>query len=1144
MTFHVNAANTSNPTFDQQRPDNISNKKWSSLKSVAQEAKLLPTPVGIGGELSSFGNSVSVDGNRALVGAFNALGHGVVYIFDYDGSDWIETATLLGNDAFRRDEFGYSVSLDGDRALIGARYDDDHGSASGSVYVFELSGGSWGQTAKLTQGNAASSDQFGISVSLDGDRALVGAFNNDDNASNSGSAYVFEFNGGSWGQTAKLNASDGALNDLFGYSVSLSGGQALVGSYQDDDNGSESGSAYIFKLNGGSWGQTAKLIATDAAANDRFGYSVSLFNNRALIGAYQDDDNGNNSGSAYVFKRNAGVWEQTAKLTATDGAAHDQFGYSVSITSDRALIGAHFDDDNGNNSGSAYIFKRNGSSWAQTAKIVSGDGEKDDQFGYSVSLSSNRALVGAHQDDDNGNSSGSAYVFVRIGNNWVLENKLTPNDGASGNHFGYSVSLSAGRALIGANSDNDNGANSGSAYIFKRDGYNWEQTAKLTAPDAGAEDQFGYSVSLSNGYALISAVFNDVNGTDSGSAYIYKLVGNNWAHRATLTPDDGASYAWFGISVSLSGERALIGAFHDVDNEVNSGSAYIFERIGSNWEQTAKLIADDAGDGDEFGLSVSLSANRALIGAYRNADNGMNSGSAYIFELSDSSWQQTAKLTAADTEAYDQFGWAVSISGHNVLIGANRDDDAGYRSGSAYIYKSATFSVGVTVNGLDADNTIELTTNGQSLNFTGPGGPINFTNPINDGTAYAVVISSQPTSPNQTCTITGGNSGNNDGSGTISEADVEITATCVTTKYDINVSVTGLAATNSVSFANGADTLTISSDTTELISNLNDEATFNVSMTTQPETPNQICSFVGSNSGTLSGADVDITVTCITTKYDINVSVTGLAATNSVSFANASDTLTISSDTTELISNLDDETAFSILITVQPESPNQICSFVGSNSGVLAGANTTINIECVADQYTIGGSVTGLSSGNSVTLSINQGSEFLIVSANQNFVFLDAFDDGSDYDVVVFLQPSTPSQTCVINNDSGTLAGENITAIEIECSINSFFVGGSVTGIISDNNMLIQNNSYDLIITHDGAFVFTTPIFDQQSYSVTIDSQPNDPLQTCNIVNANGTISGGDIVNVFINCEFGDDLIYRHGFDSADGVSRDYWQQE
>ena len=270
---------------------------------------------------------------------------------------WVQEAMLRPSDGEFNDQFGNSVSCDGARVLIGAPTGQRQWHLClARFYLFGFDGTQWTEETKLTPSDGASYDQFGISVSLDGDRALIGAHEVDDNGSNSGSAYVFAFNGTTWWQEAKLTADDGMANDQFGISVSLDGTRALVGAHLDDDNGSDSGSAYVFYLDGINWLQEAKLTALDGEEDDLFGFSVSLDGNRALIGADQDDVNGFRSGSAYVFASDGQAWSQEANLIPTDGEMFHRFGRSVSLSGTRALVGASWDDDNGSAAGSAYLF--------------------------------------------------------------------------------------------------------------------------------------------------------------------------------------------------------------------------------------------------------------------------------------------------------------------------------------------------------------------------------------------------------------------------------------------------------------------------------------------------------------------------------------------------------------------------------------------------------------------------------------------------------------------------------------------------------------------------------------------------------------------------------------------------------------------
>jgi len=341
-----------------------------------------------------------------------------------------EIQKLLASDS-DSSSFGQSVSISGDRALIGAGYndlalvgfssDDAAGRrASGSAYVFKRDQtGAWVEMAKLVATDANDADFFGSAVALSGDRALVGA--PEDGGNNTGSAYIFEHDGsGTWLQVAKLKASDRGQFGLFGQSVSLSDDRALIGARGNVTDRKGAGLAYVYDRDEtGSWVEVAKLTASDAQEGANFGNSVSLSGDRALVGANRDSDAGFSSGSAYIFELDgARTWVEVAKLTASDARSKDMFGGSVSLSGNRALVGA--DRDHGGSpgavltdSGSAYLFERDGTgSWKELTKIIASDSAKLDYFGNSVALSDDQALIGAISDDnEGGTSAGSAYLF-------------------------------------------------------------------------------------------------------------------------------------------------------------------------------------------------------------------------------------------------------------------------------------------------------------------------------------------------------------------------------------------------------------------------------------------------------------------------------------------------------------------------------------------------------------------------------------------------------------------------------------------------------------------------------------------------------------------------------------------------------------
>ncbi len=1228
--------------IDQHRPEGISDAKWTALRSAVQEAKLLPSPEGVGGEGSYFGRSVSLDGNRALIGGPGVNGSGAVFVMDYDGTTWSESAILVPSDGLQGDLFGTSVSLSGDRALIGKNVHDIQGfvyvfdfdgsnwnetvklspadgipgdyfgfsvsllgdraligafrghnaqgvNESGAAYVFDFDGNNWSETTKLTASDAATNDNFGVSVSLSTDRVLIGAPGDDDFGISSGSAYIFEFDDNSWNEITKLNAVDGARQDSFGQTVSLSGDRVLVGASHDDDQGSNSGSAYVFEFDGNNWTETFKLTASDGASNDFFAHSMSLSGNRALIGAYKESFD---TGAVYVFDFDGNTWSETTKLTATDGTSDDYFGYSVSLSGNQSLIGAWGNDDQGSASGSAYVFDYDTSSWDETQKLLTvQESAVSDLFGYSVSLSGSRALIGAYGDNDDGNNSGSAYIFEYDGSNWIKTDKLNASDGItydsfgfsvslSGNRaligapvgfistnkgavyvfdfdgndwveteklrptdvvrtdlFGWSVSLSGNRALIGAFGDDDQGNESGAAYVYDYDGNNWNVTTKLVATDGETNDNFGYSVSLLGDRALIGAYMDSDQGTGSGSAYIFDFDGNNWSEITKLTASDAASNDNFGNSVSLSVDRVLIGAYGDDDHGTNTGSAYIFDFDGSNWSQTVKIT--DSGDvnDDRFGISVSLLGDRALIGAaYLFEPLGENSGAAYVFDFDGSNWTETTKLTDPGISFQDQFGHSVSLSSDHALVGSYNDDDHGTNSGSALVFNLSKYFVGGTVTGLAVGNSVVLQNNlGDGLNVDADGNFV-FVTALDDLSNYSVTVLAQPTTPNQTCEITGGSNG--DGTGTVDGDDVtDLLVTCEVNQYLVDVVATGLLGTG-LEVTNGADVLALNGSNPQTLSVLDDESDYDVDIIQQPQSPNQICSFTSPDAGTLAGDDVTVNLSCDTLQYAVGVNVSGLAPDNSLAILNnGTDDLAINGNGSFTFdTSLDDGSPYAVTVLTQPTTPNQICTIIGGSNndgtGTLQGADTlNITVSCVTNRYPVGLNVTGLAAGNVVVLQ-NNGTDDLEINSNGFAQFSTPIEDLSDYLVTVINQPTNPNQTCQIANATGQVTGDDVTSIAVSCVTNQYFIGGFVQNLFADNFMVIQNNAGDdMFITQAGAFVFNTPLNDNQSYAVSISHQPDDPIQNCVISNASGNLQGADVDGVVIQCDLGDDLIFRDVFE-------------
>jgi hypothetical protein len=410
-----------------------------------------------------------------------------------------EITAITASDPAAGDEFGLAVAIDGNTMVVGAWRGDDACTAdpdcdSGAAYVFY--------------------------------RNLGGADN--------------------WGFVKKLTASDAAQYDSFGYTVAISGNRIVVGS-PAISNYSSWGGAYIFERDLGgadNWGERIKLLSSDKWANDKFGLSVSISGTTVLVGAPYNDDNGESTGSAYFFERDypsANTWGQIKKVTASDRYQWDRFGISVAISGDTAIVGAHL-EDGGDGSpytdgGAAYVFERDdggADNWGEVQKLLASDIADNDEFGISVAISGDTAVVGANFNDDacpgdTGCNSGSAYVFERDQggpDNWGEVKKLTASDASNGDEFGMSVAIAGGSIVIGAFRADAVGTQSGAGYLFSRDGGgagNWGALQKVVGSTTSAGDETGRSVGVSGQIAVLGAPFDDGAATDAGCAIVWTV---------------------------------------------------------------------------------------------------------------------------------------------------------------------------------------------------------------------------------------------------------------------------------------------------------------------------------------------------------------------------------------------------------------------------------------------------------------------------------------------------------------------------------------------------------------------------------------------------------------------------------------------
>ncbi|GAB5497560.1 MAG: hypothetical protein Phyf2KO_26400 [Phycisphaerales bacterium] len=416
-----------------------------------------------------------------------------------------QTQKLLASMPQAEDRFGGSGSLqiEGDRLIVGARYDLENGLETGAAYVFEFDGSQWNETQRLVASDADEGDRFGGWNALSGDTLISGSTGDSDFGESSGSAYVFQYDGSQWIQIQKLNASDEEEGDYFGRMIAMEGGTALIGAWGADGEEPDEGAVYIFQFDGNQWVETQILTASDGLQGDGFGSWMEIQGNTIAIGASYGEGNEPSCGAVYIFEHDGNQWVEVQKLTAPDGETSDIFGHAVELSGDTMVVGAAYSNMV---QGAAYVFRHDGTEWALEQKLTASDGEAADVFGY-CDVSGDNIVIGARWDDDNGSHAGAVYHYRFDGTTWNEETKIVSNDIEEGDSFGWSLALDGDTLLVGARNDDDFGNGTGSAYIF-------DLSCPITCP---ADVNNDGTLSPTDFTAWINAFNNNLTGCDQNT---------------------------------------------------------------------------------------------------------------------------------------------------------------------------------------------------------------------------------------------------------------------------------------------------------------------------------------------------------------------------------------------------------------------------------------------------------------------------------------------------------------------------------------------------------------------------------------------------------------------------------------------------
>ncbi len=379
----------------------------------------------------------------------------------------------------------------------------------------------------------------------------------------------------------RLEAADKEPFDQLSYSLAIDGDTLVAGAHLDDDRGLEAGAVYVFRRRGESpagWVEEAKLHAGDAVELGRFGNAVAASGELLIAGAHLDNRRGERAGAAYVFERRRKGWAQQTRLEPRDGAPGQHFGQSVGLDGEVAIVGAHGDAKRGQVAGAAYVFRREAGVWRQEAKLTADDAEVFDMFGMAVAIDGELAVVGANGEDARGRIAGAVYVFRHTPSGWRQEAKLTAADGTDLGELGKAVAISGATVVAGADGSHcAAGKFCGAAYVFRHGQGGWKQEARLGASDAIAADRFGNAVAISGETILVGAHFTDGAGIGSGSAYVFTRGLDGWVQTAKLTASDAAQGEEFGNATSVSGNTLVVGALRGGGEMTAAGMVYVYE---------------------------------------------------------------------------------------------------------------------------------------------------------------------------------------------------------------------------------------------------------------------------------------------------------------------------------------------------------------------------------------------------------------------------------------------------------------------------------------------------------------------------------------------------------------------------------------
>lgn len=644
-----------------------------------------------------FGWSVAIDGNLVIVGVpegdSGQMDAGCAYVFDLNSPTPASPILKFDNPSSGGENFGVSVAVSGSRVVVGAAPDDAGGDAC-RAYVYDTASGTpTTPTVVLADVTPTTNDHFGVLVDIAGSIVVIAAPQDDTGAQNAGACHVYDVAGPAPTQPiVTINNPAPALNDNFGSAISLDGSNLAVGSYLDDQGGTDCGRVHLFNLSSETPAAPALVFDNPTPVNnDFFGRSVAVYGSRLVVGAPGDNTGASDAGSAYVHDLNSGTPAVAVySLNTPSPSSDEEFGTAVAITGTMVVVGSHHDDRGASNAGCVYVhdFTSN-TPHLPVLTIENPTPVLNDYFGASVAAQGHQIIVAAYQDDGGATNAGTIYVYQRNSGTPTVPVYSIPNPTPQAqDQFGNAIAVSGSLLVAGAFKNDAGAADAGSAYVFNlASATPAVPILTLDNPEPGAEDWFGYSVAISGTKVAVGAYGDDTGAANAGSVYIYDTASVTPTVPVAVlrNPSPGAD-DWFGYALGISGSQVVVGSPMNESGASDSGSAYVFDL--QNPATPSVIMNNPAPEPEDyFGISLAISGTRVVVGASEVDVGAADTGSAYVYELGSATPSVPADvLDNLDKHAGDWFGFSTAIDGTNIVVGAPLDDGDTENRGAAFVF--------------------------------------------------------------------------------------------------------------------------------------------------------------------------------------------------------------------------------------------------------------------------------------------------------------------------------------------------------------------------------------------------------------------------------------------------------------------------